>query len=265
MPEIYQDELVEGCKQRNMMMMMMMMMMTIFSVLCHFLLQHATMCVTNTFQGPEEIKTNGEVSTEVIISSEMTEKSSKGKIKGSVYRQYFQAGFGYLSGTILVLSFLVLHLVLGMTDLWSAFWVNQEEMLAHYYSTHSYDLPSEINASSSGNDTSTGVDIVLEDIPNLMSRKECLVIFAFLLHSLYVLVVLKTVVFVKVVTKCNENLHNKMFKSVLHTKLRFFDVNSSGRILNRFSKDVGAMDEQLLKMMFDSSTVGEISSNYQLY
>nr|CAD7267792.1 unnamed protein product [Timema shepardi] len=224
------------------------------------------MCVTNTFQGPEERKTNGEVSTEVIISSEMMEKSSKGKIKGSVYRQYFQAGFGYLGGTILVLSFLVLHLVMGMTDLWSAFWVNQEEMLAHYYSTHSYDLPSEINTSSSGNDTSTGVDIVLEDIPNLMSRKECLVIFAFLLHSLYVLVVLKTVVFVKVVTRCNENLHNKMFKSVLHTKLRFFDVNSSdwvtncntsppGRILNRFSKDVGAMDEQLLKMMFDSSTI----------
>nr|CAD7433237.1 unnamed protein product [Timema monikensis] len=239
-------------------------------------------CMKEMAAGPEGRKTNtdGEVSTEVINSSEMTEKSSKGKTQGSVYRQYFQAGFGYLGGTILVLSFLVLHVVMGMTDLWSAFCannvvfdccahvniggggeedgtarVNQEEMLAHYYSTHSYDLPSEINTSLSGNDTSTGVDIVLEDIPNLMSRKECLVIFAFLLHSLYVLVVLKTVVFVKVVTRCNENLHNKMFKSVLHTKLRFFDVNSSGRILNRFSKDVGAMDEQLLKMMFDSSTI----------
>nr|CAD7460578.1 unnamed protein product [Timema tahoe] len=133
--------------------------------------------------------------------------------------------------------------------------VNQEEMIAHYYSTHSYDLPSEINTSSSSNDTSTGVDFVLEDIPNLMSRKECLIIFAFLLHSSYLLVVLKTVLFVKVVTRCNENLHNNMFKSVLHTKLRFFDVNSSGRILNRFSKDVGAMDEQLFKMMFDSSTI----------
>jgi ATP-binding cassette, subfamily C (CFTR/MRP), member 4 len=34
--------------------------------------------------------------------------------------------------------------------------------------------------------------------------------------------------------------------------MRFFDTNPSGRILNRFSKDMGAIDELLPKAMMES-------------
>lgn len=34
--------------------------------------------------------------------------------------------------------------------------------------------------------------------------------------------------------------------------MRFFDINPSGRILNRFSKDIGAVDEALPKILLDS-------------
>lgn len=34
--------------------------------------------------------------------------------------------------------------------------------------------------------------------------------------------------------------------------MRFFDVNPSGRIMNRFSKDMGAVDEMLPKSMVDA-------------
>lgn len=40
-------------------------------------------------------------------------------------------------------------------------------------------------------------------------------------------------------------LHLSMLTSLLGAQLRFFDSNPSGRILNRFSKDLGAMDETL--------------------
>lgn len=50
-------------------------------------------------------------------------------------------------------------------------------------------------------------------------------------------------------------LHNKMFSDILHATMRFFDTNPSGRILNRFSKDMGVIDEILPRMYLDSIQV----------
>ncbi|KAL9978294.1 hypothetical protein ACROYT_G015793 [Oculina patagonica] len=45
--------------------------------------------------------------------------------------------------------------------------------------------------------------------------------------------------------KAAENLHNKMTVSTIKAPVLFFDTNPAGRILNRFSKDVGCMDDVL--------------------
>ena len=45
--------------------------------------------------------------------------------------------------------------------------------------------------------------------------------------------------------KASENLHNKMTKAVIEAPVIFFDTNPVGRILNRFSKDIGSMDIML--------------------
>ncbi|KIH61296.1 ABC transporter, ATP-binding protein [Ancylostoma duodenale] len=46
-------------------------------------------------------------------------------------------------------------------------------------------------------------------------------------------------------------LHKKMFSAVVNAKISFFDKNPIGRILNRFSKDVGTMDDQLSFVFFE--------------
>lgn len=58
--------------------------------------------------------------------------------------------------------------------------------------------------------------------------------------------------FFNICMRASKVLHNKMFSSILGATMRFFDTNPSGRILNRFSKDMGAIDEMLPKAMMES-------------
>ncbi len=48
-----------------------------------------------------------------------------------------------------------------------------------------------------------------------------------------------------------KRLHNKMLKSVIVAKMRFFDLNPPGRIINRFSKDTANIDDALPVALLD--------------
>lgn len=51
--------------------------------------------------------------------------------------------------------------------------------------------------------------------------------------------------------KASQRLHDKMTSQVMRAKIEFFDTNPLGRILNRFSADVGVNDDQLPTTLFD--------------
>lgn len=51
--------------------------------------------------------------------------------------------------------------------------------------------------------------------------------------------------------KASRNLHNLMYRGVTRATMYFFNTNPSGRILNRFSKDMGQIDEMLPAVMID--------------
>uniref|UniRef100_A0A4W5MSA9 Multidrug resistance-associated protein 4 n=1 Tax=Hucho hucho TaxID=62062 RepID=A0A4W5MSA9_9TELE len=55
----------------------------------------------------------------------------------------------------------------------------------------------------------------------------------------------RSLVMFNVLVKAAQSLHNRMFNSILRTPVRFFDVNPIGRVLNRFSKDIGQLDAAL--------------------
>jgi len=51
--------------------------------------------------------------------------------------------------------------------------------------------------------------------------------------------------------KASKNLHDSMARALLRAKMDFFDTNSLGRILNRFSADVGSNDDLLPHTLFE--------------
>lgn len=58
-------------------------------------------------------------------------------------------------------------------------------------------------------------------------------------------------VFFKGSLRSSEFLHDKMVATVLHAPVLFFDTNPAGRIMNRFSQDIGCIDEVLpVKFLF---------------
>ena len=62
---------------------------------------------------------------------------------------------------------------------------------------------------------------------------------------------IQTVQYGRLCMNSSRNLHDKMFEKILKAPSKFFDTNPSGTILNRFSKDMGSMDEMLPTTVLD--------------
>lgn len=92
------------------------------------------------------------------------------------------------------------------------------------------------------------------DIFNL-TRDQCLYIYGSIIASIFLITITRSISFYKLCMRSSQNLHDKMFYSIVNTKMRFFNTNPSGRILNRFSKDIGAVDELLPKVLLDSAQI----------
>lgn len=62
---------------------------------------------------------------------------------------------------------------------------------------------------------------------------------------------LRSTVFFEYAVRAAESIHNNMLLSVLRAPVIFFDSNPHGRILNRFSRDVGVIDDALPNVVYD--------------
>uniref|UniRef100_A0A672ZTZ8 ATP-binding cassette, sub-family C (CFTR/MRP), member 4 n=1 Tax=Sphaeramia orbicularis TaxID=375764 RepID=A0A672ZTZ8_9TELE len=72
-----------------------------------------------------------------------------------------------------------------------------------------------------------------------------LVVFTGLTAATIIFGFMRNLFLFNVLVRCAQALHNRMFNSILRTPVRFFDINPIGRILNRFSKDIGMLDSNM--------------------
>ena len=75
-------------------------------------------------------------------------------------------------------------------------------------------------------------------------------VYAGLVSAVLVFAIVRACLFFYVSLRSSTCLHDKMAVCVLRAPVLFFDTNPAGRILNRFSKDIGCIDEVLPKTLF---------------
>lgn len=90
-------------------------------------------------------------------------------------------------------------------------------------------------------------------MPRINSETDPVDIYYFTAINVLVIVfsLVRSVLFFYLAAKSSTTLHNKMFQGVTRAAMHFFNTNPSGRILNRFSKDLGQVDEILPSVMMD--------------
>lgn len=116
------------------------------------------------------------------------------------------------------------------------------------------------------NDTIRGVHETLsqmtESVDEIMvDRSRYVYIYsAFIVIVLY-LVFQRALALYLFCLKASHRIHEKLLQSVIRAQMYFFNTNSSGRIVNRFSKDLYDIDYYLALVLYDLTLVSVTTSN----
>ncbi|XP_019738045.1 multidrug resistance-associated protein 4-like isoform X2 [Hippocampus comes] len=148
------------------------------------------------------------------------EKRRQGDVSLQMYVKYFRAGANFLVLFLLILLNALAHVAFVLQDWWLAHWAEQQQHVKVKQSLNG-SLPTQLD-----------LDLHLSVYAGLTGAA---VVFGFV----------RSLVFFNVLVSSAQTLHNGMFDSILRTPVHFFQINPIGRILNRFSKDIGHLDSLL--------------------
>ncbi|XP_060650132.1 LOW QUALITY PROTEIN: probable multidrug resistance-associated protein lethal(2)03659 [Drosophila nasuta] len=153
----------------------------------------------------------------IIQDAPMTPQETRveGKVGLGLYKEYFAAGSGWFLIMTLILICIGTQVVISCSDVFLSYWVDKNKGVSEM------DDPT---------------DIYYFTALNVASILFC---------------VMRPLLFYTMARRSSTNLHNSMFHGITRAAMYFFNTNPSGRILNRFSKDLGQLDEILPTIMLD--------------
>uniref|UniRef100_A0A4W2CZ23 Cystic fibrosis transmembrane conductance regulator n=1 Tax=Bos indicus x Bos taurus TaxID=30522 RepID=A0A4W2CZ23_BOBOX len=148
----------------------------------------------------------------------------EGKVGFKTYKSYFTAGAGWPVITFLILVNITAQVAYILQDWWLAFWANVQS------------------------DLYSGA-LIKEDVDTMIILNWCLRVYSGLTVSTIVFGITRSLLIIYILVNSSQTWHNKILESILRASVLFFNSNPIGRILNRFSKDIGHMDD-LLPLIF---------------
>ncbi|KOC62515.1 putative multidrug resistance-associated protein lethal(2)03659 [Habropoda laboriosa] len=164
---------------------------------------------------------------------EVAETRTKGKISGKVYGGYFRAGGNWCVVATVTMLCILAQLSASGSDFFISQWVNMEERYV--------------------NETANGL---VENWESPISRNICIYVYSALIVFTVVITLTRSIAFFTTCMRASIRMHDRMFECISRATMRFFNINSSGRVLNRFSKDMGAIDELLPMALIDCLQIG---------
>jgi ATP-binding cassette subfamily C (CFTR/MRP) protein 4 len=154
----------------------------------------------------------------------------EGSVSISTYWKYLLFGSSFPRLFLTILLFIVAQLLWTCCDFWVALWADLEESKVKLVGT-----------------------LVTESISIFgfdLGEQAYLIIYTFLLISVVLLSTTKATSFFTYCLRVSKNLHDKMFQALLRADTKFYDENPSGRIMNRFTQDIGSIDEVLPQVFY---------------
>lgn len=145
---------------------------------------------------------------------------------GSPLREYVRSSGSLCQIVLAILLLLLCQTLCSGADYWVTFWTQQEERRNSTF---------------------------VED--DLFDTNVAIYIYTAIIVAVLVVTLTRSLFYFKLAMNASKNLHNRMFAALLEAPMKFFHTNPCGRILNRFSKDMGAIDEVLPKVLLEALQV----------
>ncbi|XP_037300590.1 LOW QUALITY PROTEIN: multidrug resistance-associated protein 4 [Manduca sexta] len=162
-----------------------------------------------------------------------SEERAKGNLKWEVLYKYLTSVGSWFIVFLAFLTLLITQASATMADYWLSYWTNQVD---------------QYEQSLGGEEPDSSLGIVMGSL----TTGQYLIVYGSVILGLIVISHVRIINFVIMTMRASENLHNTVYKKLIISVMRFFDTNPSGRVLNRFSKDFGAMDEFLPRSILET-------------
>ncbi|CAL8127064.1 unnamed protein product [Orchesella dallaii] len=177
-----------------------------------------------------------EMSDEIETLDDSIESTLEGAVTFSTYWAYLRSGDSVFGLTSVILLFTIGQIFITLTDYWISLWTNAEE-------TVQTNLGPTL-------DLQKPLDILNPDY--YYGENAYLAVYGTLIGCVILVAITRSLTSFRYFLQISVNLHNRMFKSLVRAPTKFFDDNPSGRIMNRFTKDIGSVDELLPPSLYDS-------------
>nr|XP_023014259.1 probable multidrug resistance-associated protein lethal(2)03659 isoform X1 [Leptinotarsa decemlineata]XP_023014260.1 probable multidrug resistance-associated protein lethal(2)03659 isoform X1 [Leptinotarsa decemlineata]XP_023014262.1 probable multidrug resistance-associated protein lethal(2)03659 isoform X1 [Leptinotarsa decemlineata] len=188
---------------------------------------------------------------------ELKEFRNTGDFSCRVYAAYFKAGGGYCSFIFVFLLIVLTQIVSSGSDYFVKYWVNLEQNVFQKEYKNNTFFESYLD------------DVVMEGqfdiihnnpldnkaVEGFYTTYNCIYIYSAIISLVIVLTICRSISFFRMCMKASIRLHNNMFAKVCNATMFFFNTNPSGRILNRFSKDMGCIDEVVPLCLIDTMQI----------